>query len=71
MIAKVVATQSVAAVCLTKKSGPVLAQSGLRPGPVPKRCDRILYSNTANSRPKGHGFEPHRLHCVVSLSKTH
>ena len=22
--------------------------------------DRILYSNTANSRPKGHGFEPHR-----------
>ena len=21
------------------------------------------------SRPKGHGFEPHRRHCVVSLSK--
>ena len=22
-----------------------------------------------DSRPKGHGFEPHRRHCVVSLSK--
>ena len=23
-----------------------------------------------NSRPKGRGFEPHRRHCVVSLSKS-
>ena len=22
-------------------------------------------------RPRGRGFEPHRRHCVVSLSKTH
>ena len=22
-------------------------------------------------RPSGHGLEPHRSHCVVSLSKTH
>ena len=22
-----------------------------------------------DSRPRGHGFEPHRRHCVVSLSK--
>ena len=21
--------------------------------------------------PRGHGFEPHRRHCLVSLSKTH
>ena len=27
---------------------------------------RVLYS-----RPRGRGFEPHRRHCVVSLSKTH
>ena len=33
--------------------------------------DRILYSNTANSRPKCQSFVPHRRHCVVSLSKTH
>ena len=33
--------------------------------------DRILYSNTANSRPKGLRFEPHRRHCVTLLSKTH
>ena len=24
-----------------------------------------------DSRPRGRGFEPHRRHCVVSLSKTH
>ena len=24
-----------------------------------------------DSRPRGHVFEPHRNHCVVSLSKTH
>ena len=24
-----------------------------------------------DSRPKGRRFEPHRCHCVVSLSKTH
>ena len=29
-----------------------------------ERTGRVL-----DSRPKGHGFEPHRRHCVVSLSK--
>ena len=24
-----------------------------------------------DSRPRGHGLEPHGSHCVVSLSKTH
>ena len=24
-----------------------------------------------DSRPRGPGFEPHRRHCVMSLSKTH
>ena len=24
-----------------------------------------------DSKPKGRGFEPHRRHCIVSLSKTH
>ena len=37
MIAEVVATQWVAAVCLAKSMDPYPAQSGLRPGPVPKR----------------------------------
>ena len=63
----------VAAVCLAKKvwtrTRPNLVSGQARFQSV---CfDRILYSNTANSRPKGHGFEPHRRHCVVSLSKTH
>ena len=29
-----------------------------------ERSGRVL-----DSRPKGRGFEPHRRHCVVSLSK--
>ena len=28
-----------------------------------------LSGRVLNSRPKGRGFEPHRCHCVVSLSK--
>ena len=28
-----------------------------------------LSGRVLDSRPKGHGFEPHRCHCVVSLSK--
>ena len=28
-----------------------------------------LSGRALDSRPKGHGFEPHRRHCVVSLSK--
>ena len=28
-----------------------------------------LSGRVLDSRPKGHGFEPHRRHCVVSLSK--
>ena len=30
-----------------------------------------LSGRVLDSRPRGHGFEPHRRHCVVSLSKTH
>ena len=30
-----------------------------------------LSGRVFDSRRKGHGFEPHRYHCVVSLSKTH
>ena len=28
-----------------------------------------LSGGVLDSRPRGHGFEPHRRHCVVSLSK--
>ena len=28
-----------------------------------------LSGRVLDSRPRGHGFEPHRSHCVVSLSK--
>ena len=28
-----------------------------------------LSGRVLDLRPKGHGFEPHRCHCVVSLSK--
>ena len=30
-----------------------------------------LSGRVLDSRPKGRGFEPHRRHCVVSLSKTY
>ena len=30
-----------------------------------------LSGRVLDSRPRGCGFEPHRHHCVVSLSKTH
>ena len=30
-----------------------------------------LSNRVLDSRPRGHGFEPHWRHCVVSLSKTH
>ena len=30
-----------------------------------------LSGRVLDSRPKGHRLEPHRRHCVVSLSKTH
>ena len=30
-----------------------------------------LSGRVLDSRPTGRGFEPHRRHCVVSLSKTH
>ena len=29
-----------------------------------------LSGRVLDSRPEGHGFEPHQRHCVVSLSKT-
>ena len=30
-----------------------------------------LIGRVLDSRPSGRGFEPHRRHCVVPLSKTH
>ena len=30
-----------------------------------------LSGRVLGSRPMGNGFEPHRRHCVVSISKTH
>ena len=30
-----------------------------------------LNGRDLDSRPRGHGLEPHRSHCVVPLSKTH
>ena len=30
-----------------------------------------LSGRVSDSRPRGRGFEPHRHHCVVSMSKTH
>ena len=30
-----------------------------------------LSGRVVDSRPRGRVFEPHRLHCVVSFSKTH
>ena len=30
-----------------------------------------LSGRVLDSRPSGRGFEPHRRHCVVPLSKTH
>ena len=35
------------------------------------RLDRVLSGRVLDSRPGGCGFELHRRHCVVSLSKTH
>ena len=36
-----------------------------------KKGAQWLSGRVLASRPKGRGFEPHRRHCVVSLSKTH
>ena len=33
--------------------------------------EQWLSGRVLDSRPRGPGFEPHRRHCVVSLSKTH
>ena len=33
------------------------------------RCNTYYSGRVLDSRPKGRGFEPHRRHCVVSLSK--
>ena len=35
------------------------------------RGGQWLSGRVLDSRPRGHGFEPHRRHCDVSLSKTH
>ena len=40
---------------------------------VPKDSEgaQWLSGRVLDLRPRGCGFEPHRRHCVVSLSKTH
>ena len=48
-------------VCIREPPKQILLQT------VKSECSgRVL-----DSRPRGHGFEPHWRHCVVSLSKTH
>ena len=37
--------------------------------PYPPWGAQWLSGRVLDSRPKGRGFEPHRRHCVVSLSK--
>ena len=32
---------------------------------------QLLSGRVLDSKPRGRGFEPHRRHCAVSLSKTH
>ena len=38
---------------------------------IPHEGAQWLSGRVLDLRPKGRGFEPHRRHCVVSLSKTH
>ena len=38
-------------------------------GPVQVQGAQWLSGRALDLRPRGHGFEPHRRHCVVSLSK--
>ena len=38
---------------------------------MPKEVAQWLSGRVLDSRPRGRGFEPHRRHCVVSLSKAH
>ena len=38
---------------------------------VLKTNERWIRGRVLDSRPRSRGFEPHRRHCVVSLSKTH
>ena len=35
-----------------------------------KRCSTTNAKGAQWSRPRGRGFEPHRRHCVLSLSKS-
>ena len=51
--------------------------NGIQPGSDSKKTDKhtadcsaqLLSGRVLDSRPKGRGSEPHRFHCVVSLSK--
>ena len=73
MIAEVVVTQWVAAVCLAKKSGPVPGPiwSTARPGSKEFVLTAFCNQTLRTRDQRGNGFEPHQLHCVVSLSKTY
>ena len=42
---------------------------GIRINTISTEGGQWLSGRVLDSRPKGHGFEPHRRHCVVSLSK--
>ena len=63
-------TQRLSETCFIKKPGIVPAIPGLQETDLSLGA-QWLSGRALDSRPKGRGFEPHRRHCVVSLSKTH
>ena len=50
--------------CTEREGAPCTKYFGVTPRPCRERSGRVL-----DLRPKDRGFEPHRHHCVVSLSK--
>ena len=57
----------VLAIPVTEDAGPEPTYKGKMRVPPPPGW---LSSRVHDSRPMGCGFEPHRHHCVVALSKT-
>ena len=57
--------------CKSLSQGLILANSVDPDQAAPKGAEgaQWLSGRVLDSRPKGRGFEPHRGHCVVSLSK--
>ena len=54
---------------LLEKTGEVLSQHP--PSSSVHEGAQWLSGRVLDSRPRGCGLEPHRRHCIVSLSKTH